>query len=193
MFTFLFWSTECNSNNSQNLQWARFGEINMQWLGQNLLRLGGWTRARHITRCDLFPLWSKYIWFVYYELNNQWLKQTQKDLNRLSLSASFSFNAVNVFFIFCQSWILLSDEQILLLCTSLSFISSLCIKRFPGYIMQMIWGGRRHFDLTLFHVIDTNRQSIWQSSWSSYGICTRRTSLVWGGVDAENPTPVSPY
>ena len=142
---------------------------------------------------DLFPLWSKYIWFVYYELNNQWLKQTQKDLNRLSLSASFSFNAVNVFFIFCQSWILLSDEQILLLCTSLSFISSLCIKRFPGYIMQMIWGGRRHFDLTLFHVIDTNRQSIWQSSWSSYGICTRRTSLVWGGVDAENPTPVSPY
>lgn len=72
--------------------------------------LGGWTRARHITRCDLFPLWSKYIWFVYYELNNQWLKQTQKDLNILSLSASFSFNAVNAFFIFCQflTWIILN-------------------------------------------------------------------------------------
>ena len=79
-------------------------------LGQNLPRLGGWTRAQHITRCDLFPLWSKYIWFVYYELNNQWLKQTQKDLNILFLSASFSFNAVNVFFIFCQflTWIILN-------------------------------------------------------------------------------------
>ena len=70
----------------------------------------------------------------------QWLKQTQKDLNILFLSASFSFNAVNVFFIFCQflTWIILNITiwwinssslhffEFLVLCALSDFLATLC-------------------------------------------------------------------